>query len=70
MRLDRKKLVYLRVDKKLTQKQAAKRAGVSLPTYNSAEAGNDIQPLKAGRIAEFYRVDLSDLEAEPQAQTA
>lgn len=62
MKLNRDKLLKLRTKKGWTQIEAAVRAGVSQPTYNRAENGKEIQPLKAQKIANAVRVPLSELE--------
>lgn len=63
VKLDTKKLVRLRAKRQWTQKQAARKAKVSLPTYGNAERGLDLQAAKAGMIAAAYGVELAELEA-------
>lgn len=55
-------LLKWRADQELTQKAAARRAGVSTPTYQSAEYGHEIQIVSASRIAKAANVPLSQLE--------
>lgn len=64
MKLDRKKLTQLRAKRGWRQKDAALKADVSLPTYVSAEQGNDLQAVKAGKIAKAFRVPLEELEEQ------
>lgn len=63
IKFDAKKLVRLRAKNKWTQKQAARKAKVSLPTYGNAERGLEIQAANAGRIAEAFLTPLEQLEA-------
>ena len=62
--LDGKKLVLMRAKRRWTQKQAARRAKVSLPTYGNAERGQEVQAANAGRIAAAYNVEVEELEAK------
>jgi DNA-binding XRE family transcriptional regulator len=62
IRLKGRELVMLRAKKAWTQKQAAKKAKISLPTYLNAEKGMELHAAKAGMIAKLYKVDLEDLE--------
>lgn len=61
-RLKSERLIQWRIDNKLTQQKAAKRAGVSLPTYQNAEYGRALQLVKASKIAEAVKVPLAELE--------
>lgn len=63
IRLDGRKLVHLRAAKEWTQKQAAKKAKISLPTYGNAERGLEVQAVKAGLIAKAFHVPVEQLEA-------
>lgn len=62
VRLNGRKLVLLRARLDWTQRTAARKARVSLPTYGNAERGLEVQAAKAGRIAKAFRVDLESLE--------
>jgi transcriptional regulator with XRE-family HTH domain len=61
VRLNARKLVLLRASKEWTQKEAARKARVSLPTYRSAEGGLELQATSAGKIAKAYKLDLEEL---------
>lgn len=62
MKLDRNKLLRLRGKEGWTQAKAATAAGISLPTYNRAEAGDDVHLLTAQGIANAFHVELDDLQ--------
>lgn len=62
VKLNARKLIHLRAKRQWTQKTAAMKAKVSLPTYGSAERGHEIQAAKAGKIAALYRMELEELE--------
>jgi DNA-binding XRE family transcriptional regulator len=61
IKLKGRALVMLRAKKQWTQKQAARKAGVSLWTYGFAEAGAELHAKSAGKIAELYGKDLEEL---------
>lgn len=63
MKLDQSKLIRLRAKKEWTQVEVAVYAGISQPTYNRAENGKEIQPLKAQKIAKVFNVKLEELVA-------
>ena len=60
MQFDPKKLTKLRGT--ATQERAAKKARVSLPTYNRAEKGKDISSRIAAKIAGAYGKEPEELE--------
>lgn len=63
VQLDAEKLISLRAKREWTQKTAAEKSRVSLPTYGNAERGNLIQLVKASRIAKAYRIPLEELRS-------
>lgn len=62
MKLDGNKLMRLRMKADLTQEQVAEKAGVSITTYNKAEAGGILQPLIAQRIVNVFAIEIEDVE--------
>lgn len=68
-RLKRRKLMLLRGERRWTQTEAANAAGVSLSTYCSAEAGRELNILKAQAIADVFAVKLEDLEETENTMT-
>lgn len=59
MRLNKELLIEARENRGWTQEQAAQAAGVSLPTYNRAENGKEVQPPNAKRIADALELVLA-----------
>lgn len=70
MKLDRMKLIQLRATKDWTLDVAAKKLDVSKPVLQAAERGEDVSDLSAGKIANGYRVELSDLVAAEETASA
>ncbi len=70
MKLDRNKLIQLRAKKDWRQIDAASKCGVAIPTYRAAEQGEDISDINAGKIANGFRLDLSELEARAEKRSA
>lgn len=62
VRLKTKALRRWRARKEFTQKEAAEFAGVSIPTYQNAEYGKELQLVKASRISKAVRIPLDELE--------
>lgn len=67
VKLNAEKLLAWRADKELTQKKAAKKAKVSIVTYQMAEYGNEVQLVSASRIAKAAQVPLEELKEERSA---
>lgn len=64
IRLDKKRLARLRAGREWTQAMAARNAGISREAYLSAESGNEIQAVTAGKIAKLFGADVEDIEAK------
>lgn len=66
MKLDPNKLIRLRMKanegRPITQEAAAEQCGISLPTYNRAEAGENIHATTGYMIASGFGVDIDDLQ--------
>jgi transcriptional regulator with XRE-family HTH domain len=61
MKLNGEKLRNARLDKTMTQEEAAKAANVSLGTYHRAEHEKEIDPPTARRICEVLDLDAVDV---------
>lgn len=62
VKLKAESLLQWRARREFSQKAAAEKAGVSLPTYRNAEYGKEVQLVSASRIAKALRVPLELLE--------
>jgi transcriptional regulator with XRE-family HTH domain len=54
-------IVAERLNRGLTQEDAAREIGIARATLDRAERGESIQVAKAKRIADFYGVQVTDL---------
>jgi len=61
MKLDRLKVINGRLAQGWTQEQAAEEAGVSRPTFKSAEKGEEILPPSAKKIADALGLSLGEI---------
>jgi len=67
LKFDGSRLARIRAEKGWRHEDAAKRAGVSLPTYKNAEYGKPVQVVPAGKIAKAFRIPIDDLEEAKSA---
>ncbi len=69
-------LVGARLNKGLTQRQAAASIGINRGTLQAAESGDSVHPGNAKKIADFYGVKVTDIwpmpepDADPEREAA
>lgn len=61
MRIDRKKLAHLLIDKDITIKQLAEKVGVSRQTISNIKQGKRCMDVIGYRIADVLGVDVTDI---------
>lgn len=61
MRIDRKKLAHLLIDKDITIKQLAEKVGVSRQTISNIKQGKRCMDVVGYRIADVLGVDVTDI---------
>ena len=61
MRIDRKKLVLAMMDRDLTQKELAEKAGVSRATINFIKSGKSCYEVTAKKIADALGVKVTEI---------
>ena len=64
-------LEHARLNRGLSIRQAAKASGVAQETFRRLERGERIQPASAKKVADFFRVQVTDLmRAESESERA
>ena len=61
MRIDRKKLAHLLIDKDITIKQLAEKVGVSRQTISNIKQGKRCMDVIGYRIADVLGVDVTEI---------
>lgn len=67
IRMNARRLIHLRGERRWSLVEAAEKAGVSQRTYKRAEGGQEIQVVKATQIAALYHAPLEELEERKSA---